>query len=288
MTSFLNRYTVNESRPLDQATLHILSVVNRLAGDLELPYIVVGATARDLLLFHVFGIPVTRATADVDFAIAVDSWERFRGLRTALLASGHFDEGKIEHRIYLKAPSAREEIPVDLIHFGGVAQDDVIRWPPNRETIMTVAGFEDAIAAAVQVQVSADLTVPVASLAGIARRAGRNFPRQHRSKSHGTDPAHLCRWCNDPAKQIASIDEATQLLEQAEYDIELGGAALLGFDARQLCSPHTLAKVRILLALPNFAEKLAERIRLSKWPLQPERLLRVLSVLSRFTGQLAL
>jgi hypothetical protein len=33
---------------------------------------------------------------------------------------------------------------------------------------MTVAGFEDAIAAAVQVQVSADLTVPVASLAGIA------------------------------------------------------------------------------------------------------------------------
>lgn len=142
--------------------------MNRLAGDLELPYIVVGATARDLLLFHVFGIPVTRATADVDYAIAVDSWERFRGLRTALLASGHFDEGKIEHRIYLKAPSAREEIPVDLIPFGGVAQDDVIRWPPNRETIMTVAGFEDAIAAAVQVQVSADLTVPVASLAGIA------------------------------------------------------------------------------------------------------------------------
>jgi predicted nucleotidyltransferase len=77
MTSFLNRYTVNESRPLDQATLHILSVVNRLAGDQELPYIVVGATARDLLLFHVFGIPVTRATVDVDFAIAVDSWERF-------------------------------------------------------------------------------------------------------------------------------------------------------------------------------------------------------------------
>ena len=86
MTSFLNRYTVNESRPLDQATLHILSVVNRLAGDLEFPYIVVGGTARDLRLFHVFGIPVTRATADVDFAIAVDSWERFRGLRTALLA----------------------------------------------------------------------------------------------------------------------------------------------------------------------------------------------------------
>src|SRR5271156_5573247 len=134
MNNFLNPYTVDKSRPVDPVTLHIFSVVNRVAAEPELPYIVVGATARDLLLFHVFGIPVTRATADVDFGVAMDSWERFRGLRTALLASGHFDEGKIEHRIYLKAPSAREEIPVDLIPFGGVAQDDVIRWPPNRET----------------------------------------------------------------------------------------------------------------------------------------------------------
>jgi hypothetical protein len=42
--------------PLDQATLHILSAVNRLAGDRELPHIDVGATARDLVLFDVFGI----------------------------------------------------------------------------------------------------------------------------------------------------------------------------------------------------------------------------------------
>ena len=70
----------------------------------------------------------------------------FEGYGRHCLRVGHFDEGKIEHRIYLKAPSAREEIPVDLIPFGEVAQDDVIRWPPNREMIMTVAGFEDAIA----------------------------------------------------------------------------------------------------------------------------------------------
>lgn len=62
MNNFLNPYTVNKSRPVDPVTLHILSVVNRVAA--ALPYIVVGATARDLLLFHVFGIPVTRATAD--------------------------------------------------------------------------------------------------------------------------------------------------------------------------------------------------------------------------------
>jgi predicted nucleotidyltransferase len=72
---------VDKSRPVDPATLHILSVVNRVAAEPELPYILVGATARDLLLFHVFGIPVTRATVDVDFAVAMDSWERFSELR---------------------------------------------------------------------------------------------------------------------------------------------------------------------------------------------------------------
>jgi predicted nucleotidyltransferase len=81
MNSFLNPHTVDKSRPVDPVTLHILSVVNHVAAELELPYIVVGATARDLLLFPVFGLPVTRATADVDFAVAMDSWERFRELR---------------------------------------------------------------------------------------------------------------------------------------------------------------------------------------------------------------
>jgi len=60
MTSFLNPCKVDEGRPVDRATLRILSVVNSAAAELAIPYIVVGATARDLLLFHVFGIPVTR------------------------------------------------------------------------------------------------------------------------------------------------------------------------------------------------------------------------------------
>jgi predicted nucleotidyltransferase len=161
MTNFLNPYTVAENRPLDPATLHILTVVDRVASELQRPYIVVGATARDLLLFHVFGIPVTRATQDIDFAIAVDTWERFQELRVALLATSHFEKGRVEHRIFSKATEAAKKIPVDLIPFGGVAESDTIAWPPDRETMMTVAGFEDALGASVQVQLHAGLTVPV-------------------------------------------------------------------------------------------------------------------------------
>jgi predicted nucleotidyltransferase len=287
MTSFLNPYTVDESRPLDPATLHILSVVNRAAAELELPYIVVGATARDLLLFHVFGIPVTRATADIDFGIAVNSWARFRELRAALLASGHFREGKIEHRIYLKAQPATDEIPVDLIPFGGVADADVIHWPPARETVMTVAGFEDAIAAAVHVQVTADLAIPVASLAGISVLKLFAWHDRQTNDKDAVDLYHVISTYADAGNFDRLYDEEIQFLERANHDIDLAGAALLGFDARQLCSPGTLARVHDLLAMPDFVETLAERIRLSRWPLQPEQLPRILSALSRFTEQLA-
>jgi predicted nucleotidyltransferase len=286
MNSFLNPHTVDKSRPVDPVTLHILSVVNRLAAELELRYIVVGATARDLLLFHVFGIPVTRATADVDFAVAMDSWERFRELRRALLTSGHFREGKMEHRVYLQAPSVKDEIPVDLIPFGGVAEDDVIQWPPHRETVMTVVGFEDAIAAAVHVQVDADFTIPVASLAGIAvLKLFAWYDRQTNDKD-AVDLYRIISSYADAGNFDRLYDEEFQFLEQADYDIEFAGAALLGFDARQICSPDTLAKVRDLLSLPNFVETLAEQIRISKWPLQPEQLSRILSVLLRFTERL--
>src|ERR1700761_4001520 len=98
MTGFLNPYAVDKSRPLDPVTLHILSVVNRVAAELEIPYIVVGATTRDLLLFNVFGIPIPRATGGVTFAVPADSWDRFRELRAAVLASIHFREEAIEHR----------------------------------------------------------------------------------------------------------------------------------------------------------------------------------------------
>jgi predicted nucleotidyltransferase len=51
------------------------------AGQLGLEPLLVGATARDLLLVHVFEQPVRRATLDVDFAVALASWEQFEALK---------------------------------------------------------------------------------------------------------------------------------------------------------------------------------------------------------------
>src|SRR5205085_12544899 len=40
-------------------------------------------------------------------------------------------------------------------------------WSPHNDFVMNVAGFRDALESAIQVQVDADLVVPVASLPGL-------------------------------------------------------------------------------------------------------------------------
>lgn len=286
MTNFLNHYTIDQNRPLDPTTRNVLSIVNRVAIELDCPYILVGATARDLLLFHVFGIPVTRATLDIDFALAVDSWERFQQLRDGLLATGSFEEGTVLHRIFLKAPNVLDRIPIDLIPFGAIAEADMISWPPEQDTMMTVAGFEDVLAAAVTVQVDPELTVPVASLAGIA--VLKLFACHERPNSD-KDPVDLYRIIStyaDAGNMDRLYEDEIDLLEEVGHDLELAEAALLGLDARRLCSPATAVKLRELFVETDFAEKIAERIRVSRFPLDPERLGRVYQQMSRFTEQL--
>jgi len=60
----------------------LLRAVRRVAGDL--PLLLIGAAARDLLLSHVHGIELQRATEDTDLALAVPDWERFLNVREAL------------------------------------------------------------------------------------------------------------------------------------------------------------------------------------------------------------
>ena len=60
--------SVASDRPVAPMTLEILILVERVTRELALDYFVIGATARDILLYGVFGFDTGRATRDVDFA----------------------------------------------------------------------------------------------------------------------------------------------------------------------------------------------------------------------------
>lgn len=76
--------------PLPEEKQAVLIIMDRVARQANLRYLVVGATARDILMYHLHGFPLNRASPDIDFAIAVESWSAFDGLRAALLQGRPF------------------------------------------------------------------------------------------------------------------------------------------------------------------------------------------------------
>lgn len=91
--------SVASDRPVAPMTLEILTLVERVTRELALDYFVVGATARDILLYGVFGFDTGRATRDVDIAVALDGWPQFDLVKARLVETGACaPDGSTPHR----------------------------------------------------------------------------------------------------------------------------------------------------------------------------------------------
>ena len=157
-------YSVHSDRPFEPGAIDVLRVVDSVMAKHQRQYIVVGATARDILLTHVFGLKTERATRDLDIGIAVKDWASSAKIRTTLIDEAAFvPDAKIPHRLH------KDDYPLDIIPFGGVETSErTIVWPPDLATVMNVAGYEEAFDAAVTVQIEPGLAIRVVSLPGLA------------------------------------------------------------------------------------------------------------------------
>lgn len=225
--------SISPERPLDPPTLAILELIDDLLLTAEIPYMLVGATARDLLLYHVYGHIVTRATYDVDFAVLVDSWKQFGVVKQLFLDTpGFTDKGRNTQRLYYQPSRAEFETIIDIIPFGKLENDDrTIAWPPDADVVMNVAAFSDVFQTSVIVQVRPDLLIPVPSLAGLVvlklfawldRNDGKDVQDIRRLLETYTDAGNADRLYEEEAEELALVG----------FDTLLAGAFLLGKDAQ--------------------------------------------------------
>lgn len=83
-------------------SIPVFEDINGIAGSLGIPFFVIGATARDLILEVGYGIRSFRATRDLDLAIQIEDWKIFDTLSAALLETGQFRKDRIPHRFVYK------------------------------------------------------------------------------------------------------------------------------------------------------------------------------------------
>lgn len=86
------------SRKIDSVTTELFCLIDQTAKSLNVSYVVIGATARDIVLHYGYGAEIRKATTDIDFGIQVNSWEGFKELKTRLLEID-FQPTKVEHRL---------------------------------------------------------------------------------------------------------------------------------------------------------------------------------------------
>ena len=118
-----------------------LQLVQTILNRRNIPFILVGAYARDLLFSRITSKGSIRKTLDIDFGIRVRNWEAYEEIMMSLLAGGLFTEDKSRrHRLIFK-----KEVLIDIVPFGKISDSEGnISWPPEHDVSMNVKGFDVA------------------------------------------------------------------------------------------------------------------------------------------------
>lgn len=234
--------TLNISGKLDDGTISIFQQIQSISKELGIPFVVVGATARDLVMHYGYGVKITRGTGDIDLAINVPSWDDFDTLKQELFKNG-FSEGDQAHRIHTATG-----VPIDIIPFGKIQNKSTsIVWPPDQDFIMSVLGFHESYTSAnlVIIQDKPKITISVVSPAGLILLKLISWVDRVAEKRNkdAKDIAYLLENYESLPKVKDRAYENLSLMESVDWDIKAAGAYLLGLDVRSIVTPESYAFV---------------------------------------------
>jgi predicted nucleotidyltransferase len=234
---------INPDLPIEPEVLAVLGHVQAAAAAVASQYLLIGAKAIDIQLHNVHGLPAYRPTRDADFAVALESWEQFEALKSALAATGLFkaDPRRAQRLEYAGG------FPVDLVPFGGLESPrGTIAWPPDASQVMTVMGFAEINSAAEEISVPGrPLPLRAASLPGLAVLKVFAWNDRYEPRDAHDLAALLQNYHHAAGDERLYREEA--LLKSMEYDMTKAGAALLGKDAAAILGATALSAARAIL-----------------------------------------
>ena len=232
-------------KPLASPYVDAIRTLHTVSSELGVPFLIVGATADLIISEHVHG-DASRGTHDIDFAVALHSWDVFDTLKTRIVGTGLFSaDPRLAHRLR----STRSAMHIDLIPFGQIADANAeIRWPPGDAEVMNVLGFEEALHSAERVEIEAGLIVPVASQPGFALLKIFAWRDRGRNAAISKDAGDIVRII-DRYQYLERIytDVPHDVQEAHGFEPERVGAWLLGREVGSIASARTRAELIGLL-----------------------------------------
>ena len=164
----------------------LVELLKKLAfsfAQIDIPFYVIGATARDIIMRHLIDIASQRKTQDIDIAIAIPNWEKFEEISKVLIASG-LKKSKHNFQRYYWG-----DYELDIVPFGGVTkEDDLVFWPKEEDIAMSVKGFDAVMQDSITVSIDGDFDVKIIALLGLfLLKFNAWLDRHHRTNKDAED-----------------------------------------------------------------------------------------------------
>jgi predicted nucleotidyltransferase len=229
----------------DPVTVELLTHVSAVSAELGIPFFVVGAAARDMILWYGFGIRPGRATRDIDVGFSVSSWEQYDQLKKALTATGHFQPEGDKQRMAFQG-----RFKIDVLPFGQIVDvDKKINWRPHGDAELNLLGFDEAYENAISVLISSEprVEVKIASAVGLVLMKIFAWDDRRPGNKDAIDLGILIRSYMQIGNEKRLYEEHDDLLESENFDYDIAGAQILGRDLARICQEETRQQVLSIL-----------------------------------------
>ena len=202
------------------------------------PFIVIGATARDIISIIFKSDRPMRRTRDLDISVAVADWKSFNHIAQSLQECGFRKDDTIKQRFYY--PIAGLEYEVDVIPFGGVSPDEKhIYWPPDMDPMMTIRGFNAVLSHCIEIAVpDAGYSFQIPTAAGLfLLKLDAWVDRHYKTDKDAQDMRYLMDsyylpQCTEPKYEA--------VFDVPEFTVLKAGAYMLAIDICELLTEENL------------------------------------------------
>jgi len=236
------------SGKIDPLTVSLYRHIQNAARAQNIDFVIIGATARDIIYEHAHKINFLRVTKDIDFAVQVLNWQEFDLLTNALIETGQFSRNANTQNLVFHGKSQR--IRVDIIPFGPIENESGhISWPPEHEIELSIVGFQETLDTAVPCRLSSnpELILKVAHPATMILL--KLFAWKVRRHDKNTDPGDIAKAIKE-YQQLGNADrifDDPAITEADDFDFDIACARLVGRDIAIRTAPRALDSIRKIM-----------------------------------------
>ncbi len=246
----MKNISINISGKLNSPYIAAIEEIKKVTVSLKIPFFIVGALARDIIMEYFYEIKAPRMTMDIDLGIKVSDWKEFNQLIDTLEKSGEFKKTEEKHRV------SHGDIFIDIVPFGNISnKNKCISWPPKKEVVMSVMGFNEVYnySTLVRLKGKPTLDVKVPTLPGLSMLKlfawKDNFPNRSRDAE---DLLFIMKNYENAGISEKLYKSELQLLETEDFDNQVAGIVLLGKEMSKICTTQTIKHLKKIIDEETF------------------------------------